>query len=80
MILEMLITMFVDFLIGLLDGIELVSLPLDMVEMLTEFSIYGSYIVGSDLLLLFASTVFTWTAAKFLVGIGIRIWELLPFT
>ena len=79
MILETLINVFVGFLLGLLDGIEIVSFPLDIVKMLAEFCVYGSYVVGGDLLLLFASTVFTWTAAKFLVGIGIKVWELLPF-
>lgn len=80
MIFEILINVFVDFLLDLLDGINLISLPIDTVEMLTEYCIYGSYVVGSDLLLLFASTVFSWTSIKLLVGFGIRIWELLPLT
>ena len=80
MILEGLINIFVGFLLGLLDGLSLLSLPLDLISLLSEFCSYGSYIVGSDLLMLFASLVFTWTAAKLSVGIGIRLWELLPFT
>lgn len=80
MILEGLISIFVNFLLSLLDGISIISLPLDMITLLSEFCIYGSYVVGSDFLLLFASTVFSWTSAKFLLGIGIRLWELLPLT
>lgn len=80
MILEGLINIFVSFLLGLLDSLSILSLPLDMITVLHEFCVYGSYIVGSDLLMLFASLVFTWTTAKLTVGIGIRLWELLPLT
>lgn len=80
MILEALITLFCNFLLGLLDLISVLSLPLDAIGVLQTFAVYGSYIVGSDLLMLFASVVFSWTVAKLSVGIGVRIWELLPFT
>lgn len=80
MILEALIRVFVRFLLGLLDTISFLNLPFDMVTALSEFCLYGGYVVGYDFLTLFAATVFGWTAAKFLVGIGIRLWELLPFT
>lgn len=80
MILEGLINMFVSFLLALLDTLSILTLPLDMITVLHEFCVYGSYVVGSDLLMLFASLVFMWTTAKLAVGIGIRLWELLPFT
>lgn len=80
MILEVLISFFTNFILGLLDLISLVSLPVDAVQVLQTFCVYGSYIVGRDLLMLFASLVFTWTAAKLSVGVGIRLWEMLPLT
>lgn len=80
MILEALITLFSNFILGLLDMVSLVSLPLDAIEVLHQFCLYGSYIVGSDLLMLFGSLIFTWTTAKLSVGVGIRLWELLPLT
>lgn len=80
MIFEALITLFCDFLLGLLDLLSVLSLPLDAIEVLQTFAVYGSYIVGSDLLILFGSVVFSWTVAKLSVGVGIRLWELLPLT
>ena len=80
MILEALITLFSNFIQGLLDMVSIVSLPLDAIEVLHQVCLYGSYIVGSDLLMLFGSLIFTWTAAKLSVGVGIRLWELLPLT
>lgn len=80
MILEALISLFSNFIMGLLDLISLVSLPMDAVGVLQTFCVYGSYVVGSDLLMLFASLVFTWTAAKLSVGLAIRVWEMLPLT
>ena len=80
MILETLITLFSNFIQGLLDMVSIVSLPLDAIEVLHQVCVYGSYIVGSDLLMLFGSLIFTWTSAKLSVGVGIRLWELLPLT
>lgn len=80
MILEALISLFCSFILGLLDLISVVSLPLDAITVLQQFCVYGSYVVGSDLLMLFASVVFTWTAAKLSVGLAIRVWEMLPLT
>ena len=80
MILETLISLFSNFIQGLLDMVSIVSLPLDAIEVLHQVCVYGSYIVGSDLLMLFGSLVFTWTTAKLSVGVGIRLWELLPLT
>ena len=80
MILEVLITLFSNFIQGLLDMVSIVSLPLDAIEVLHQVCMYGSYIVGGDLLMLFGSLIFTWTSAKLSVGVGIRLWELLPLT
>jgi hypothetical protein len=80
MILEALITLFLNFLLALLDTLNLVSAPVDIIVALREFAVYGSYIVGSDLLVLFGTMVFLWAIAKLSVGLAIRIWELLPLT
>lgn len=80
MILEILISIFSNLILGLLDLIEVVSLPVDAISVLQTFCVYGSYVVGSDLLLVFSSVVFTWTMAKLSVGLALRIWEYLPLT
>lgn len=82
MIVEALITLCVAVLSGLFSLIEVsgLSLLVDAVGALTTFAVFGSYVVGSDLLLVFGGMVAAWAAAKISVGIGIRLWELLPFT
>lgn len=80
MMIEAIIDVFFGFLTGLLSVLQIVELPFDAVGVLRTFTLYGSYIVGADIMLLFSSLVFMWTAAKLSVGIGIRLWELLPFT
>lgn len=82
MILESLINICVSFVMGLLELITIsgIDILLDAVAALSEFCVYGSYIVGADMLLVFGGLVLTWSVAKLSVGVGIRLWELLPFT
>ena len=82
MILEVLINICFGIIMGLFDLIEFSGVPLlsETASVLSEFCVYGSYVVGADLLLIFGGLVVTWTAAKLSVGVGIRLWELLPFT
>lgn len=82
MLLEALIEICVSFIIGLFDFVSLsgISLLVDAAGVLSNFCVYGSYIVGADLLFVFGGLVLTWTLAKLSVGVGIRLWELLPFT
>jgi hypothetical protein len=79
MIIEFFINMFVAFLDTLISAVSMVTLPIDMISALSTVSAYGSWIVGSDLLLLFATCVFTWTTIKIGVGLVLFVWRLLPF-
>lgn len=80
MILEALINLFFDFLMSLFDTFHLITLPTDVIEALRNFVVYGGYVVGNDLLILFGTTIFSWVGLKLTVGISLRIWEMLPFT
>lgn len=80
MILEILISIFTNLVLGFLDLIDIVMIPVDLILVLRTFCVYGSYVVGSDLLLIFSSLVFVWTSAKLSVGLALRIWEYLPLT
>jgi hypothetical protein len=79
-IVEFFINMFVAFLDTLISTVSMVTLPIDMISALSTVSAYGSWIVGSDLLLLFATCVFTWTTIKIGIGLVLFVWRLLPFT
>jgi hypothetical protein len=72
--------MFVAFLDTLISAVSMVTLPIDMISALSTVSAYGSWIVGSDLLLIFATCVFTWTTIKIGIGLVLFVWRLLPFT
>ena len=80
MIFEFFINMFVAFLDTLISAVSMVTLPIDMISALSTVSAYGSWIVGSDLLLIFATCVFTWTTIKIGIGLVLFVWRLLPFT
>ena len=80
MILETIINIFCVMLDGLLSGFELVQIPKQGIEALATVTAYGSYVVGADLLLCFASVVATWMLIKITVGVGLFLWRLLPLT
>jgi len=79
-IIEFFINMFVAFLDTLISAVSMVTLPIDMISAITTVSAYGSWVVGSDLLLIFATCVFTWTTIKIGIGLVLFVWRLLPFT
>jgi len=81
-IIEFLINVFVGIIMGFFDMIEISGIPFlsDTAALLSEFCVYGSYVVGADMMLLFAAMIVTWTTAKLTVALGVRIWELLPLT
>lgn len=80
MILEFTIDIFCNFLVGLLDAANAVAIPVNGIQTLATFASYGSYIVGSDLLLTFCGVVLMWMTIKLSVGIGLFLWRLLPLT
>ena len=80
MILETLINIFCVMLDGLLSGFEIIQIPKQGIEALATVTAYGSYVVGADLLLCFASVVATWMLMKITVGVGLFLWRLLPLT
>lgn len=80
MILETLINIFCVMLDGLLSGFKYIQIPKQGIEALATVTAYGSYVVGADLLLCFASVVATWMLMKITVGVGLFIWRLLPLT
>ena len=82
MILEILIFLFSGIFLSFLELVEIsgINILISAVAALSEFFVYGSYIVGADMLLVFTGIVFAWACAKLSVGVGIRLWELFPFT
>lgn len=67
--------------VGLLfEGLQVVSLPVNLVTVLVEFMRVGAWILGADLLgIAFASVLF-WLTFKLTAGLLLFIWRLLPLT
>jgi hypothetical protein len=64
----------------ILDGMKIVTLPVDLIAVLAKVTVYGNYIVGSDLMLIIASSIMFWITARVAVGLPVFLWKLLPFT
>lgn len=80
MIIELLVTFGCTFLKGLLDVVSFLSLPVDLINVLSTITGYGSWVVGGDLLLIVLGCVVFWWGVKISIGLGVYIWRLLPFT
>lgn len=80
MIVESLIQFAVSFFSILLSGLNFLSIPTDLISVLGTVCSYGSWIVGADLLLLFAGCLVFWVGAKISWGTVVYIWNLFPFT
>lgn len=81
MIVESLISFFCGFLDLVLGGITaFVTLPVNLVQTLGTIVAYGSWVIGSDLLVIFAGCVLSWCMVKLTLGVVLFIWRLLPLT
>ena len=69
------------WLVGLLfEGLQVVSLPINLATVLIDFMKVGAWILGADLLgIVFASVMF-WLTFKMTAGLLLFIWRLLPLT
>lgn len=80
MIIEGLISMFCNVIVGLFSALEVINLPFDMLSTLYSFLAYGTYICGADILLLFGASVMFWWGLNLSIGLLIWLWRLLPLT
>lgn len=80
MIVEGLVDFALMLIEGLFSGLQLVSLPTDILTALLDFLCYGTWVVGADLMGIFIASVVAWMGIKFSVGLVLFIWRLLPLT
>lgn len=80
MIIEFFVTIVTNLLTSALSAAQVLTIPSDIAGALSTFMAYGNYVVGGDLLLLFATSVTTWMTLKLTVGVVLFIWRLLPLT
>jgi len=79
MIIETICSFACTLLKTLFSALEFFSLPFDLINTLTTILQYGTWVVGSDVLLLFTGSVAFWWGVKASIGIGIWVYEHIPF-
>lgn len=80
MIVESVVDLFFNTVLLAFQGLEIVGLPFQTINALNTILVYGTWIVGADLMAIFATMIVTWWVIKLTVGLVIWIWELLPLT
>lgn len=80
MIGEVLIDLFFSLLTGLFSTFELIALPTQFISTLETIMSYGVWIVGADIMVLFAGSVVFWWGVHLSIGLAVWVWERLPLT
>ena len=80
LIFQPLIDLLCNIIVTALTAVNLVTIPANGIQAIATVASYGNYIVGADLMLVFASMVLGWMTLKMTVGLILFIWRLLPFT
>lgn len=80
MIGELLIDMFFGIFRVAFSGIEFVGLPYQFVNSVATIFAYGNWVVGTDILAIFAATVVFWWVFHMSIGLIVWLWKLLPLT
>ena len=79
MLTEMLLsgsTAIIRFIFGL---IEVFEVPTDLVSVLYSILCYGTWVVGSDLMLICTGCITFWIGIRVSVGFAIWVYEHIPF-
>lgn len=77
---ELLIDLFFSLFNGLFSLLEVVGLPLQTISALSSIIAFGNWVVGIDILALFAGTVVFWWGVHMSIGLAVWLWEKLPLT
>lgn len=80
MIVESVVDLFFALMAQAFAGLEIIGLPFQVINTLQTILVYGTWIVGADIMAIFVATVVGWWTIKFVVGLVVFIWELLPLT
>lgn len=80
MIGEALISLFLSTFRLLFGALEFINLPTQAIGALSTILVYGNWIVGVDILALFAGTVVFWWGVQLSIGLAVWVWEHLPLT
>lgn len=80
MIVETLTGLALSIIQGIFSGLQMLTLPLDLMTVLLDILCYGVWVVGADLMLTTITLITSWLLFKFTAGLILFIWRLLPLT
>lgn len=80
MVIELLCQLAANVFKGIFNLLEVFTLPLDLIMVLTNLLKFGTWIVGADILLLFTGSVVMWWGIRATFGLVVWIWRMLPLT
>lgn len=78
MIVEGIVDLFFATLSQAFLGLEIVGLPLQYINALQTILVYGTWVVGADIMAIFVAMVVGWWSIKLSVGLVVWLWELIP--
>lgn len=61
-------------------GLEVITLPTQLIGTLATIICYGVWIVGADIMGLFVGSVVLWWTVHMSIGLAVWLWKLLPLT
>ena len=79
MIVETIAQLCCNIIYGLFSTFEVFNLPYDLIATLNTILCYGVWVVGADLLLIFASSVALWIGIHFSIGLALWVYDKIPF-
>lgn len=65
---------------SLFSGFSLISLPVNLINVLVDIMKFGAWVIGADLLGLVIGSIGFWLTFKFTAGLVLFIWRLIPLT
>ena len=80
MIIESLLDLTFWFIGLLFEGLQIISIPTNLLGVLVNFMRFGAWVLGADLLGIVFSSILFWLSFKFSAGLILFIWRLLPLT
>lgn len=80
MIGEVLIDLFFSLFRTLFSTLEFINLPTQAINALSTITVYGTWIVGADILALFVGSVVFWWGVHMSIGLAVWLWKMLPLT
>lgn len=80
MIGEILIDLFLNVFRLLFGAFEVVNLPTQVISTLSTILVYGNWVVGLDIMVLFATCIVFWWGFYATAGLAVWVWDRLPLT